>query len=89
VAGIVLSRQRPSTAGGILFLSVEDECGVSNLIVRPHVFERSRSVARHASALLAHGRVERQGQVVHLLVRALESLDERIDGLASTSRDFR
>ncbi len=76
VAGIVLNRQRPPTAHGVLFLSIEDETGTANLIVRPNDFERMRRVACRAATLLARGRVERRGAVVHLVVDDVSSLDE-------------
>ncbi len=88
VAGIVLVRQRPGTASGIVFMTLEDETGIANLIVRPDVYERYRRAARHSVILGARGRVERQGEVVHVLVRSLESLDALQPGLAAGSRDF-
>ena len=88
-AGLVLGRQRPGTASGVVFVTLEDETGVANLIVRPTIFERDREAAAHASVLLAHGRIERAQSVVHLLVTKLESLDARLDHLTVPSRDFR
>jgi error-prone DNA polymerase len=92
VCGIVLVRQRPGTASGIVFMTLEDETGVANLIVRPRIFERDRRVARHATALVARGRVERQGAVVHVLVSRLEPIDAALEArgerLAPHSRDF-
>lgn len=88
IAGLVLCRQRPATASGIVFITLEDETGVANLIVRPKVFERYRPVARLSAALLAHGRVERKGEVVHLQVTRLSTLDEALAGMTARSRDF-
>ena len=88
VAGLVLVRQRPSTAKGTLFYTLEDETGLANLIVRPKVYERYRRAARGAVALLAEGRVERQGQVVHLQTDRLSDLSDRLGRLQSCSRDF-
>ncbi|MCH9057986.1 MAG: hypothetical protein IIB55_05080 [Planctomycetes bacterium] len=88
VGGIVLVRQRPMTASGIVFMTIEDETGVSNLIVRPRVYERFRRVARHSAALLARGRVERAHSVVHVMVESFESLDDQLDRLPTRSRDF-
>ena len=68
VAGLVLLRQRPSTAKGIVFMTVEDESGIANLIFRPQVYERLRKAVRHAAAICARGKVERRHGVVHLLV---------------------
>jgi len=92
-AGVVLVRQRPATASGILFMTLEDESGSANLIVRPRIFERFRPAARHAIAVLADGRVERAQGVVHLVATRIESLDplfaELGRGLSPMSRDFR
>jgi error-prone DNA polymerase len=76
VAGLVLVRQRPPTAKGIMFMTVEDETGPANLILRPHVYEAQRMVARHAAAIVAHGTVERRHGVTHLVVRRVERLRE-------------
>jgi len=89
VAGIVLVRQRPGTASGILFMTLEDETGIANLIVRPKVYERDRAAAMHASTVLARGRIERASGVVHLMTTGLESLDPLFRELSVQSRDFR
>lgn len=89
VAGIVLNRQRPGTASGIVFMTLEDETGHANLIVRPAIFERDRAAGRHATILCALGRVERNGLVVHVLVSALRSLDAWHSGVEAKSRNFR
>jgi len=89
VAGIVLVRQRPGTAKGITFITLEDETGVANLIVRPDVWKRWRSAALGATLLLAYGRLQRHGQVIHVLVTKLENLSHRMTELARQSRDFR
>ena len=76
VAGLVLVRQRPPTAKGIMFMTVEDETGPANLILRPQVYEAQRMVARHAPAIVAYGTVERRHGVTHLVVRRIERLRE-------------
>jgi error-prone DNA polymerase len=88
VAGVVLVRQRPATAAGIVFMTLEDETGIANLIVRPKVYERHRRAARHGVIILARGTVERQGAVVHVLTTSLEALDARFADLLPASRDF-
>jgi error-prone DNA polymerase len=88
VAGLVLVRQRPATAQGIIFMTLEDESGVTNLVVHPSTFERHRAEARHGVALFIEGRVDRSDAVVHVIVKRFESLDERARALASVSRDF-
>jgi error-prone DNA polymerase len=88
VAGIVLIRQRPGTASGIVFITLEDETGIANLIVRPDIYEKYRAVAQHATILIAHGRVERAGDVVHVLVSRLESGASHLPEVHAKSRDF-
>ena len=68
IAGIVLIRQRPSTAKGIVFMTIEDESGQANLIFRPRSYARMRSQVRHATAILVRGKVERRDGVTHLIV---------------------
>jgi error-prone DNA polymerase len=89
VGGIVLLRQRPSTANGITFVTLEDETGMVNLIVRRNVWERYRRVARGAVAMLAEGQLQREAEVIHVLVSRLEDLSERLEELTTRSRDFR
>jgi error-prone DNA polymerase len=95
VGGLVLCRQRPATASGIVFMTLEDESGVANLIIRPRAWERCRRIGRHAGAILAEGRVEHRDGVTHLLVRRMADLGpelaRRADGTAPAqrSRDFR
>ena len=88
VAGIVLVRQRPATASGIIFMTLEDETGISNLIIRPHIYERFRPAARHGVIILARGRVERQGEVIHILVDHVQSIEWPAEVLPASSRDF-
>ena len=68
VAGMVVARQRPETAKGIVFMLLEDERGVVNLIVPPPVYERHRALVRAAPLLRARGRLERREGVVNILV---------------------
>ena len=88
LCGVVLIRQRPGTASGIVFITLEDETGTANLIVRPRVFDRYRAAARHATVLLAHGRIERVGDVVHLVTTRLEDATTHVPDLQAHSRDF-
>ncbi len=91
-AGLVLVRQRPATANGILFLTLEDESGILNVIVHARIYERFRAAIRGATLLLARGRVERspedEGGVVHLVAFRLEDRTDLLAGLPSVSRDF-
>jgi error-prone DNA polymerase len=88
VAGLVLVRQRPSTARGLIFMTIEDETGVANLIVKPDVWQRYHRIAGGASALIAQGRLQREGQVIHILLQSARALPQLASQLRSVSRDF-
>ena len=89
VAGLVLLRQRPSTAKGITFMTLEDETGTANLVVHVNVWERFRPIARGASAMIAHGILQRQHSVVHLVVDRMDDLTTVLGQVGNRSRDFR
>jgi error-prone DNA polymerase len=74
VAGMVVARQRPETAKGIVFMLFEDERGTVNLIVPPKVYERHRALVRAAPLLRARGRLERREGVVNILVSEVAEL---------------
>ncbi len=91
VAGIVLVRQRPGTAFGITFMTLEDEGGVANLIVRPKIFEQHRAAARHGLIVLARGTIERDsttGDVVHVLVKSVEDIGRPDSAFQHRARNF-
>ncbi len=88
VAGVVLVRQRPGTASGVVFATLEDETGTANLVIWPRVFERFRKTVRLSAVMLAAGRVERQGEVVHVHADHVECLDHLVPELVTHSRDF-
>jgi len=87
VAGLVLVRQRPGTASGVVFATLEDETGITNVILRPNVYERFRAAAR-GFAWVAEGRVEKQGQVVHLQALRISDLSGWLERVRVRSRDF-
>jgi len=100
VAGLVLVRQRPGTASGVIFATIEDESGVANIIVWPKVFERYRKVVLAATLLAVHGVLQREGIVVHVVADRLIDLSAALRALGSRaappardpaypSRDFR
>lgn len=68
VAGLVLVRQRPGTAGGVCFITIEDETGYSNLVVFEKLFETFRKEILHSRLLMVEGRLQREGNVVHVIV---------------------
>ena len=89
VAGLVLLRQRPSTAKGITFVTLEDETGIANLVVHQNIWQQYHAITRHAPAWIAHGHVECQETVIHVVVLRLEPLSQRLGELKTRSRDFR
>ena len=72
---MVVARQRPETARGIVFMLLEDERGTVNLIVPPHVYERHRAVVRASPLARARGRLERREGVVNVLVFEIHELE--------------
>jgi error-prone DNA polymerase len=89
VAGLVLMRQRPSTASGITFVTLEDETGIANLVIYPSVWQRFRKTARFATVLMATGRLQREEEVIHVVCDRLEDASDRLQDLEARSRDFR
>ena len=88
VAGLVLIRQRPGTASGIIFVTLEDEGGIANIIIKPDIYERYRAAARHAQFLEVDGYIERSGEVIHIMAKRLVDLSYLLADLQTTSRDF-
>jgi error-prone DNA polymerase len=74
VAGMVIVRQAPPTAKGHLFITLEDETGLANLIIRPDLYEKERAFLRGSSSLLAGGVVQREGKASSLLARWVKAL---------------
>jgi error-prone DNA polymerase len=74
VAGLVLVRQRPGTATGVVFITIEDETGIANLIVWSSLFEKQRRVVLSARMLACRGRLQREGDVIHVVAEQLEDL---------------
>ena len=85
-AGLVICRQRPQTASGVVFVTLEDETGFINLILFKKTFERWRHVATTSSMLAVHGKVEREGDVVYVIPDRLQRLG--LYDVPSMSRDF-
>ncbi|MCH2099712.1 MAG: error-prone DNA polymerase [Pseudomonadales bacterium] len=88
VAGLVTGRQRPSTASGILFLTLEDETGNINVVVRTSILERFRGPILGGRLLLVKGVLEREGSVIHVVAGHVSDHSERIGELRARSRDF-
>ena len=89
VAGLVLMRQRPSTANGITFVTLEDETGVANLVVFSSVWQHFRQTARFATVMMATGRLQREGDVIHVVCERLDDVSEMLEQIDSKARNFR
>ncbi|HRP94700.1 MAG TPA: error-prone DNA polymerase, partial [Rhodocyclaceae bacterium] len=87
-AGIVTCRQRPGTAKGVLFITLEDETGLINIIVRPELVERQRRELLGARLLGVYGQISRQGRVVHLQAGRVIDHSALLGALDARSRDF-
>jgi len=87
LAGLVLVRQKPGSAKGVCFITLEDEAGVANLVIWPKLFEHFRPVIMSARLLVAHGRVQTDGRVIHIVVDRLEDRTDRLDRLSQERLD--
>ena len=87
-AGIVTCRQRPGTASGVMFVTVEDETGLANIIVHKDVQEAQRRELLGATLLGIYGQVSREGEVIHLIARRLVDRSALLGVLTPRSRDF-
>ena len=88
VAGLVTCRQRPSTASGTIFLTLEDETGNINVIIWPAIQERYRKSLMTGKLLLVKGAVESRSGVVHVIASELDDFSTHLTGLMVRSRDF-
>ncbi|MDP3252613.1 MAG: error-prone DNA polymerase [Hydrogenophaga sp.] len=86
--GIVTLRQQPGTASGVVFVTLEDETGVVQVIVWRHLRERQRSVLANSRLLAVRGVWQREGEVTNLIAGHLEDLTPMLQGLSTVSRDF-
>ena len=77
-AGLVLVRQMPGSAKGVMFITIEDETGIANLVIWPKVLEHQRRVILSAGMLAVHGRTQREGEVVHLVAHHLADLSPEL-----------
>ena len=84
VAGLVLVRQRPGSASGVVFVTLEDETGIANLVVWPDIFERFRADLMGATLMSCRGRLQREGLVIHVVAERLVDLSRRLARLNET-----
>jgi error-prone DNA polymerase len=87
-AGLVTGRQRPGTATGIVFVTLEDETGLANIVVHPHLVEKQRRELLGAQLLGVYGQLQKEGGVVHLVAKRLVDLSPWLGRLNVRSRDF-
>ncbi len=85
-AGCVIARQRPGTASGFVFLSMEDETGIANVIIHPDLFERERLLVTRSKFLLIEGHLQNEDTVIH--VRAASVAPLAVTNAESRSHDF-
>ncbi|WP_028746397.1 error-prone DNA polymerase [Rhizobium mesoamericanum] len=88
-AGLVLVRQKPGSAKGVMFMTIEDETAPANVVIWPSLFERRRGVALGASMMAINGRIQREGEVVHLVAQQLFDLSGDLSSLADRDAEFR
>jgi len=86
IAGVVIARQRPGTASGFVFLSLEDETGISNAIINPHLYERNRVAVTRGKILRVEGTLQNQDGVISVKASAVRVLD--LSAVDVRSHDF-
>ena len=86
--GLITMRQRPMTANGTIFLTLEDETGHVNVVVWQRLWERQRSIILNASLIAVDGVMESDGEVYHLIARQVHDFGVLMEGLSTRSRDF-
>ncbi len=87
-AGLVLVRQKPGSAKGVMFLTIEDESGVANVVIWPKLFERRRKIVLSSGMMGINGRVQREGDVVHLIAQQLFDLSDDLASLSERDGAF-
>lgn len=84
IVGLVITRQRPGTASGVIFLTLEDEDHVANIVVWPKIFERNRKSVMAGRLLRIQGQLQREGAVTHVIARTIEDYSHLLDSLGDT-----
>lgn len=88
VAGIVLVRQRPGSAKGVMFMTLEDETAIANLVIWPQIFESHRRIILTAGMVAVRGRIQREADVVHLVAHRLSDLSSELASIGSGQSAF-
>jgi DNA-directed RNA polymerase len=86
VAGLVICRQRPGTAKGVIFVTLEDETGTANIVVWAKIFERFRRAVISGRCLKVTGRIQRDGEVIHVVAEEVEDISALLDGIVAVDR---
>ena len=89
IAGLVITKQRPGTASGVTFVTLEDETGCSNLIVWKKIADEQRDVLLNAKLMGVQGELQKEGKVIHVIARKLTDHTELLGELSVKSRNFR
>jgi error-prone DNA polymerase len=87
VAGLILVRQRPGTASGICFITLEDETGTANLVVFQKFFDKYRKEIIQSKLLMVEGQLQREGEVIHVIVRRCYDYSKLLRYLTSSSQE--
>jgi error-prone DNA polymerase len=87
VAGLVLFRQRSGTASGVCFITIEDETGVANLVVFEKLFDKYRKEILHSRLLMVEGKVQIEGQVIHVIVKQCHDLTKLLIHLTAEQQE--
>ena len=87
-AGLVLVRQMPGSAKGVMFITIEDESGIANLVIWPTVFEKQRRIILSAGMMAVYGRIQREGDVVHLVAHRLADLSGELASVGDRDAAF-
>ncbi|OZB39250.1 MAG: error-prone DNA polymerase [Acidiphilium sp. 34-60-192] len=83
IAGIVLVRQRPGSAKGVMFITIEDETGIANLVIWPNLYERQRRIILSSGMIAVYGQIQREGEVVHLIAHRLTDMSAALASIGT------
>ena len=87
VAGLVLVRQRPGTAGGVCFMTIEDETGFANLVIFQNLFEKYRKPILQSRLIMVEGKLQIEGEVIHVIVSACYNFSKLLRDLTTSSKE--
>ncbi|MFZ3326454.1 MAG: OB-fold nucleic acid binding domain-containing protein, partial [Methylocella sp.] len=87
-AGLVLVRQMPGSAKGVMFITIEDETGIANLVIWPKLYEKQRRIILSARMMAVNGRIQREGEVVHLVAQHLTDLSPALASVGDRDVTF-